>query len=59
VNAQGSGGYSHCDYAQSTGWPTTPTAEGPARSRSCTARAHSTSTSATTPPPWRACAATT
>jgi hypothetical protein len=29
VNAQGSGGYSHCDYAQSTGWPTTPTAEGP------------------------------
>ena len=23
------GGFSHCDYVQSTGWPTTPKAEGP------------------------------
>lgn len=30
TNNHTTGGYSHCDYAQSAGWPTTATAEGPA-----------------------------
>lgn len=29
TNKHLTGGYSHCDYSQSTGWPSTPTAEGP------------------------------